>query len=436
MTNVRSSGRPVVRSSALALLLAAGLAAVEDNRDLPEPLRPDPAPVAVGGSGTLALGVEAPFVLLPGAELAGGDHAVEIHPKALLGLSWESNPLAAEGGSPGDLSCRLIAGADLRLITGDSSRLELSAEADGRRWLDTPGLDFLGGSGRVAWTTRRPEWWWRAGASVERDFSALAASAVTVPWNRWQAGLAGGRETRGWGWRGSFTGTLTDYRQDTAGFTADDQDNRRTELTLGGHRLGWGSSELGLAGGAGSVTYPHGDAFNAGRGAWLAGRWRHAAADRTWLTLEAGGEGWRFADDTAGLPANDDAAVLMPRTSLRLEWQPEPLSGLGVGLASRFEEGAEANAARVLAAGCDGRLRLHDRTSAYALASFARRADTGARPGQAAELRRNLAGEVGLVHELRDGFALRLRLAGEDSAAQVGESYTTWRVALELAAAL
>jgi hypothetical protein len=434
--NAIASGRPVVRSSALAFLLVAGLGAVEDSRELPEPLRPDPAPVAVGGGSALALGVEAPFVLLPGAALAGADHAVELHPKAMAGLGWESNPLADAAGSPADAFARLIAGCDLRLAAGDGSRLEAAAEIDARRWLGTPQLDFVGGGGRIAWTTRRPDRWWRAGAACERDSSTLAASAATVAWNRWQAGAAAGGDGRGWAWDGSLVGTLTDYREDAADFIADDHDNRRLDLALAGRRLGWGGGELGVAGGAGAVAYPHGDDFNDGRGAWLTGRWRHLAADRAWLTAEAGAEGWRFADRTAGDPANDDAAVWVPRAGLRFTWNPEPLSGLDAGLASRLEEGSDANAARVLAADLAGRLRLRDRTAAYVQLVLARRADTGARPGQAAELRINRAGELGLVYELRDGYALRLRLAGEDSEARVGESWTTWRAALELAAAL
>ena len=421
-----------LRASGLVLCIAA--LAAEDTRFLPPPLRPDPTPVALGLSSALALGVDPSFELLPGGELNAHEHSVEFHPKALVGVGWDGNPQAAPD-ARGDEYARLLAGADLRVIIGDRSRLELGGELDARRYRDTDGRNQVGGGFTAAWTTRDDAWWWRGETGALRDDQPLAATALAVSRDEFRAAFAGGREERSIGASFLVSATAVHYRDDAPGFVAEDQDRHGIAAETRVYIFGWSRSELGLRLGAGITRYANDHAFNSGSDLIATAWWRHQAGDRTWLIAEAGASAWHWSDATASDPTNDDARVTEPLVNLRCEWRPEENSYLIASVGSELGDGAQANAARILSASLSARLRLADRCAAVAAGRWERRFDTGAQPGFARELRHNTAVRAGIDYELRDGWALRSLVGWEDSEADIGVSYSRPTATMEIAAA-
>ncbi len=414
--------------------LLTSLLCAEDTRFLPPPLRPDPAPVAIGLSSALALGVAPSFEVLPGGELNAHEHGIEFHPKALLGLGWDGNPQTAPH-ADGDAYTRLLAGADLRFIIGDRSRFELGGELEARRYADTAGRDHVGGGLTAVWNTRDDAWWWRGEAGALREDQPLAATANAVSRDEFRLALAGGREVRVFGASALVTATAVHYREDAPGFIAENQDRRTLAAETRIYAFAWSRSALGLRLGGGLTRYANDLANNGGQQLIASVWWRHQPGDRTWITTEIGASAWRWSDTTAGDPANSDAHVTEPLANIHLEWRPEEHSYLIVGVGSELGDGAQANAARILSATLSARLRLADRLGAALIGRWERRLDTGAQPGFARELRRNTAVTAGIDYELRDGWALRSLVGWEDSEADIGVSYSRPTATMEIAAA-
>jgi hypothetical protein len=417
-------------------LPAAALAAAtaEDLRSVPDPLRPDPAPVAIGGPSQLALSTEPAFELLPGGELHGHDRSLELHPKGLLGVGWDGNPLTGPQ-ADGDGYLRLVGGLDTRALAGDRSRFELSTEAETRRYADTSGRGQPSYAARGSWTVRDDAWWWRLSGTALREDTPLASTALAVSRDDVRLRLAAGAEGRRAGWWFAVSGVSTDYRETVAGFDPDEADVRGASAQLGSYLVGWSRSEVGVVLGAAGSWRPRARISNDGWGVDARLRWRHQPGDRTWLTVEAGASRWTWEDVTADDPANDDRTVLQPLLALRGEWRPEERSHLLASAETLLEEGATANASRIFAITGEGRLRLADRTAAFALALWERRADSGAQPGAERELRHTASFRAGIYHELRDGWAGRLQAGWEDTEARVGVSYTRPVASLEIALA-
>ncbi len=418
----------------LAAALLAGGVAAEDSRWIPAQFRPDPAPVAIAPARALALADEPAFEVLPGGWLGTRDNAVEFHPKAMLSVGWDGNPQASPDPDPGVLLLG-IAGADLRFNGGDRWRLDSAGQIDVRRYPGGESEDTLGGSLAVGLLVRQDSWWWRPDASWTRDSEPLAATALAVPRDDWNAALAAGREGRRAGWSFRLARHDTDYLEDAAGFVADDEDVQAMHGDVATWLVAWSRSEIGVRLSADTLRYPHGDARADGSGVRAGLWWRHQPGDRCWLTFEAGAASWRWDAPTAGDPANDDDELLLPAAALRLEWRPEERSRLILALSQDMAPGAVANAARVTALTGTGRLRLGDRTGAFIAGRWERRTDSGAAAPDPTEVRRNTVLRGGVEHEMRDGVIGRLILGWDDSEGVVGVSSTRPTAAIELAAA-
>ena len=112
----------------------------------------------LGASQAVAVeGVERETVTVDGTDVrpvgggldTGGSHV--IHPKAMLGLGYDSNVFAVENGEEDDVYGRAIAGVVGRWELGVSHLIEYDVELEGQVYADVDDSDMLGGRGDIEW---------------------------------------------------------------------------------------------------------------------------------------------------------------------------------------------------------------------------------------------------------------------------------------------
>jgi hypothetical protein len=374
------------------------------------------------------------FRLLPASGTAGW----EVHPKALLGVAWDDNPLQAVGGSAGDVQQRLALGCELRGQGEGGWRLDLDAMLRAQRYARTVGRDHTGGNAlarlRHDGDTMRSV----LEGSWERSTEAVAELPEQVDRQRFTVAARLAGDSRNASWSAGAAYSTLDYQRASAYFDADDRDQRRIGVTGSWLATGAADSLLGVEANAGQVDRPAGSPANDYASATLVGRWRHAVGTRSAVDLRLGLDARQHDADSADLAANDDRTLLAPAASARLIWGWETRSWLILTASTGLVDGAtlESNAARRDALELWGRLRLLDRLDLVSLGWYARREDSGALTGRPVEVVYDAYLRLGLDYRLRDGLGLRTWAAWQQRDSAAAGDYDRLLVALELVAAL
>jgi hypothetical protein len=379
------------------------------------------------------------FRLLPLGDLAAGGRALEFHPKALVGVAWDTNPLPVESGAEADLRTRVALGAELRAISSAGWRTDLDGTLILLHYADTPSRDDTAGNARARTRYQSQNATVAAEAGWDRSREPLSELPEQVERERYDAALSAGSERQRSRWSGRLAFASLDYLEDAAYFTRDQRDYRR--LTAGGawSALGADDSLLGVEGSLEDTRREAVATANPWMGATVAARWRHSFGERSTVDLRLGGTVRAFDDDSADDPANDDRTIAAPVAGLRLDLPWESGSHASISISTGLAEGlaSTTNASHRHAIEAALRMRLADRVQAVGEGWFVRRVDSApANPGEPSEAVDDLYLRLGLEYRLRDGIGVRVWTSAQHRTADVGFDYDRMLFAAELAAAL
>jgi len=338
-----------------------------------------------------------------GAQLLDG--ALTLHPKALAGAGWDSNPefTNTSNGSP---FLRLGAGLDaglkldaLRQITLRSEYLrqdydpsiqaptvtylaELRAAQDGRDLDADLGLSVRRIDDRLPDLNER----------ISRVVASGDAGA-TRHWSSVQGGLRLGYER-------------TSYLEDSSTFTAADRDNRLATVT-GSLRYPDRDDPAGIL--LVDVDQRHFDtniAYNDATGTSLLVGIAGSSSDRLRYQILAGPQLHNYSDNFRGDPAYNDSRVATVRIDGNATWQWSNASSLRLGLVNKLDDGTQANAVRALHTTAELRTRLAARLRTAATANWDRSVASGAPAGAQLDRRWTTALRLTLTWEVQRNLVI------------------------------
>ncbi|MBA3700829.1 MAG: outer membrane beta-barrel protein [Planctomycetes bacterium] len=374
----------------------------------------------------------------PRANLTLDDDTLRVHPKAMLGVGFNSNIFAeVDGQENDDIYVRGLVGlvADWRL--NPHQKLTINGELEVLNYLDSDNEEgnlvggLLTGDLRLYQTgadvrlhggyARFDDPLIQSGERILRqniDGSATVLLQGTTVRTVLEVGAS-----------------ATDYLDDGIDFSEESRDNTNYRAV---GRVGWTSARdtfyyalLGVDFNDywENIQYNDSLGLTAGVGAQV------RLGVRSVLTAE-GGVTYRMYDDNyAGVAAYDDEDVYAPYVSVAARWPWESGSQVGLKLFSRIDESLTSNAAWIYGLQLDGRYRLLAHSALIGAVAGYHSEDSGQGSGIPAEERDTIEAMLGVEHEITKGFVGRLKGTYTDSTAELSNDFTRYIVALDLAVA-
>ena len=373
----------------------------------------------------------------PRANLTADDGTLRLHPKAMLGVGYNSNIFAEAQDEKDDFYVRGLAGlqADWRLNAHNS--LALNGEFEGLQYSDDDNKDgnMVGGllTADYRWNEANNNAVVHAGYARFDDPLIQTGEQIL----RQTIDGSGMVDLRGANLRTIIKAsvTATDYLEDGSGFSEESRDSTVYQV-LG--RLGLNTARdtyyyalLGVDRWDywDNVQYNDSNGILAGLGTKL------RMGDRATLLAEGGATYRIYEEDFGNNAAYDDKQVLAPYLNIQALWPWESGSSVGLNAFSRLDESLTANAAWVYGAVLDGRYRLLARSALFGSLGGYHSEDSGQGQGLANDSRDTLEAVAGVEHEITKGLVGRLRATYTDSTADVSNDFTRYIVAVDLAAA-
>lgn len=365
------------------------------------------------------------FELRSLANLDAGPGRIDLHPKAMLGALWESNPRSSPGQGAADTALRATAGLELRTWLGDRTTLGADAVFDAVRYRRTSEKSVTGGEAGLAARTIGEDWSSEVRVRWRRDAEPLSPLPEQVRRDRLEGRVSVAAESRDW--RGDLSASLSrlDYLEAAPTFGADQRDTGTAAATAGLHRLAARGSMIGVLADAAAIDRnADGDAWQTG----LLGHWQHPLGERSGLDLRAG----------AALRGHGGGTTAAAAGRIGLSWSWESGSWLIARLERSLQDGTigRSDASVLAAAVVESRLRLLDRLGCRLSLWAARREDSSAPDGAQRLQVRSLMLRGGPEYQLRDGLGLRAWAMYASSDPSIGAGSTAWTAAVELGLAL
>ncbi len=396
-------------SIVLAAIAAAG--AVEDI---------DRPTVDVGG-----------FPLLPMANLTAMDHRLELHPKALIGVGYNSN-LFAEDDAVGDAFWRVVAGAEGRWRISPRQLAVLDAELESQQYLSEDEGDLVGGRGRLAYAREGQDARFGVESVFRRSDRPQDQTGEQIAFDEWGSEIE-------MDWRGRVSRVVgaiealrIDYREDSAQYGAEQRDAWRYGARLRFGRSYARESQRYVRTAVRQTLYDGNERFQDSVGGVLALGIEHLVGTRTLLFADLGVDLRQYEDDFAHDDGYDDAQSINPVGSLGVRWSPEPLSGGIARLVADVYDSVSSNSAWYYGIEVDGRLRLAETIFAFIDLGARNSIDSGADAGGEVEERLLIDLGGGMGYALRDGAACRVRIGYTISDAVVDNDYDRLLAAFEM----
>jgi len=398
------------RLPALMLVLVSVAVAVEDRRD----------PVRVGD-----------FALPPLADLTWADDRIELHPKALLGVGWNSNVYGRSSDEAADTYLRQLAGVETRWHAGRMHEVLVDLELDNRMYLSEDALDLTGGSAEAGWRREAVRSSMGASAAYARNDSPLVESGEQIARDEAQVALDGGWRAAAMSYGASASVARLDYRRDSRFFTADQRDAVRPALNL---RLGYVNamdSEFSTSLRFDRIVYASAERYQDSDGVRLVAGYRGRLAVRARFSVEAGLDHRRYAASDIA----DESAVTRPGFEGMVRWPWESGSEVGLRIFSEVEDGIAVGASWDTGAALDARYRLRVNAALIAGLGVVRiEPETGV-AGTASASRTNHNASLGGEYLLREGLGMRLLGTWQGGQQPDGDDFTRLGVELVLAVA-
>jgi len=371
----------------------------------------------------------------PGGNLIYNEGRLELHPKVILGLGYDSNVEAAPSNPDDDLYARGVAGILLYWLPAVADRFTADAYADAKRYLDRDDRDFTGGRLRLGWTRE----------SALGPLAAVVADGLLFDDPLIETGRQVQRAryegSAGYWLRGTSNAVRLaigvigeDYLEDAGVFDERERDYLRPQMTgEWWHGRADGPTRLGLRGVVDRIDYRQGGSdYQDSAGVALHGLISHRFSPLVQLTGHFGVEMRRFANDFAEDPAFDDEQIIRPVGELLLRWDPEEYSRLDLGIASHVVPTIEANAAYLLQAWIHGRWRLQRSFGVVGELDVYQLERSGTATGASPQdLTMRVRGGVEVW--ARAGLVIRALAGGDIGEPEIGDGYDRMLVTLDTA---
>ena len=382
----------------------------------------DMEPVEIGG-----------LVLAPAGDLRDSEHRFEFHPKALIGVGWNSMalvPPASDGES--DTRLRGMTGILIRYHPCPGLDGLLDAELERLTWQRNPELDSGAGLLRAGFDYRAPALAWVGDTVWRRSRENLLTTGEQVEQDhqvlRTRIEHEGGR----WWEEVSIAISHVDYLQGTASFD-DQQGDRSTgevRLRFGLHN---GGDRAFLAARTEIVHYAVDDRFNDCQALSTTAGVLFPASDRSALHVEAGLEIRRYADDYLGNPANDDQTVLAPWWDAGGTWSWQEGDRLQARLYSDLADSLTSNSTWAIGAAASSHNEISQRFAVESGIELSQTRDGGLVQGGASLQRRIVAASIAGQYALAPGLAMRLQTTATRVEASAGGGYDRLEISLDIA---
>jgi hypothetical protein len=382
----------------------------------------DMEPVDVGG-----------LVLAPAGDLRDREHRFEFHPKAMLGVAWNSSALIAPSNAGGsDSRLRGLTGILIRYHPQPGLDGVIDAEIERSTWQRHPELDTGAGLLRAGFDYRAPALAWAGETVWRRSQENLLNTGEQVTQDhqilRTRFGHQGGR----W-WEDAFIAiSRLDYLQGTAGF-----DERQGDHCAGDFELRFGLHNGGdrafIAIRTQAVRYAVGERFNDCHALTTTTGVLHPASERSTLHAEAGFEVRRYVDDYLGDPANGDQVVLAPWWDAGGTWSWQEGDQLQARFYSDVADSLTSNATWAIGAAASSHNEISQRFAVESGIEISQTRDGGLVQGDASLQRRIVAASIAGQYALAPGLAMRLQTTATRVEANAGGGYDRLEISLDLA---
>ncbi len=373
----------------------------------------------------------------PRANLTADDGTLTLHPKALVGVGYNSNIFAEATNEKDDVYVQGLIGlqADWRL--NDHNNVAINGEFEGLSYAnsDYSNGNLVGGllTGDYRWHEANND------ARFHLGYARFDDPLIETGEQILRQNIDGSAIVT---LQGATVRTVIDagvvaldYLEGGLGFTADNRDNTIYHAT---GRMGVTTARdtfyyalIGID----YIDYWENTAYNDSNGVTVGLGAQVRLGERSVLSAE-GGVTYRVYDDNYNANASyDDKTVYAPYVSVTALWPWESGSHVGLNLFSRIDESLTANAAWVYGGQLDGRYRLLSHSGLFGSLGGYHSEDSGQGPGIAVEQRDTIEASAGVDHEITKGLVGRLRLTYTDSDAEISNDFKRYIIAFDLACA-
>jgi hypothetical protein len=405
-----------VKAQRAALITGLGLMVVAFGEDAAV------QPVNVGG-----------IVVLPaGNPLSAFDDLLVVHPKVLVGVTYDSN---VQGTSPaeGDELLRLVAGATAHLRLDEQSDALADAELEDLRYHTNDSLDLIGGKASVAINERGTVAQFTAQAGLDREETRQFETGAMVKTQTDQASSSATYKAIYTNYGLDLAASRMQYLEDTPIFSADQ--GSHDDYALGLH-AGWDyarDANIFVHLVTSSTQYDSDSLYDNSYGAGLRLGWGGAVGDRSRLSAEAGVD-YRHYLGTEGkqAPYNQENAY-GPAFALTLSWPWAERSRLDATATSTVADGVTSDAAWTMDFGVKLQQELGRAMSFSFSTDINQVRNLSATTGEAREVRTSFT--VGCGLDVRHPSGIVLHLGGQylDSHSTTANSYQDFQLISDLA---
>lgn len=374
------------------------------------------------------------FTVQPMGNLSTGDGSIELHPKALVGLGYDSNVYATATDQSADAYYRGMVGIFARYLPNPD--LTVTFDSEFERQIFLHDTDFNATIGRAVITSedKGPDHSWNSGASFVRlddpifDSGERAIHEEITVYDE----FIHNDTLRHQGLELEFQ--RQDYLQGTVYFTRQDMDRNLVTLTAHEGLLPLPDEEWYLGA---ILSYSHYDIdyFNSSSRVTSFIGVDETLGSRSHATLAIGVSWWHFSQCFDDDPSYSDKEVVAPYVDSSLNWSWADGSDLHITAFSHLLESLTSNAYWVIGSEFGGQRRVLDNSSVFFSLQIFKAHGSGAEAGQEVEIRTLKQAIVGFTYVLHDGVVTHLEGSYLDSNSRTAISYDRLSATVDIAVA-
>jgi hypothetical protein len=355
------------------------------------------APVTVGD-----------LTLAPAGDLRDDEHRCELHPKARLGVGFESDAVPPPtGDGRADEYTRILAGMLVRYHPHPGLDADLDGELERFRFRRYPGHDTDGGLLKADVDRVTPGLAWHGDVGWKRAQTVILTTGEQVAQDQYALHASASRDSARWYFQGDAAGSRLDYRAGTSSFTARQGDHDTYDAGL---RSGVVSGDdrrfLSLRGE--TVRQREPGRFNDCDAGTATVGWQHAASPRSGLHAELGASIRRYSDDFLGDHGLHDRTAIAPYADLGGTWSWQDGDHVDAHAYSTLGDGITSNATWSVGAEAAGHLLVERRLALDASADLSENRDGGLNHRGATVQRQIVQGSLAGTYAIAAGLATRL----------------------------
>ncbi len=362
------------------------------------------------------------FTVQPMGNLSTSDGSIDLHPKALIGVGYDSNVFATSEDQSSDFYYRGMVGIFSRYLPNPDLTVTLDGEFERQIFLHDTSSNATIGRAVVTCIETGAEHRWDAGAGFVRLDDPVFDSGeravheeITV-----HDGFSQSDAIRHQSLELEYQ--RQDYLQGTVFFARQDMDRNLVTLTAHEGVLPVPDEEWYFGAILGYSHYDV-DFFNSSSRISSFVGMNEAVGSRSHASVAAGVSLWHFSRCFANDPSYDDREVVAPYLDASLYWSWADGSDLHVAAFSHLLESLTSNAYWVIGSELGGQVHVLDSSNAFFALQVFRARGSGAPAGQEIEVRTQKQATVGFSYVLHDGMVIHLEGSYLDSDSRTSVSY-------------